>query len=257
MFEHLHIVKIGGGVYDSPRLHSFLEHFAKLQGPAILVHGGGCVASELSGKIGVEPKMYQGRRITTAEDLDIVTMVYAGLINKRITAGLQSHGCNALGMSGADANSILAQKRLRSSVDFGYVGDVTRVNSAVIHDLLNKGIVPVFCPLTHDGNGQLLNTNADTIAAELAIAMNHYYSCELIYCFESKGVLADVTDGNSVISSIDFQEFQKLRAKGQIHNGMLPKIENCFHAVRNGVSKVVIGSVELISNPDECGTQIV
>jgi len=188
MRTKLSIIKIGGEqIDDSTQLETFLHNFTQLEGFKILVHGGGKLASQLSLKLGIEPQMVDGRRVTSQADLEVITMVYAGLLNKKISAQLQSLGCNALGLSGADANCITSEKRPKSSIDFGSVGDVKIVNTATIHALLQQKLTPVFCALTHDGKGQLLNTNADTIAAELAIGMSALYETELIYCFNKKG----------------------------------------------------------------------
>jgi len=200
--------------------------------------------------------MHEGRRITTKETVDVVTMVYAGLINKKIVAQLQSNGCNSVGFSGADANSIVAEKRPANPVDFGFVGDVKKVNAEGIEAQVSNGITPVFCAISHDGEGQLLNTNADTIASELAIAMSGNYEVELVYCFEKKGVLLDVEDDNSVIENIDSSKYAQLKNDNVIHAGMLPKMENCFHALNKNVSKVIIGSTVVIGNTNQLCTTL-
>lgn len=249
----LRIIKIGGNVIDDPvTLGEVLLSFSKMEGPKILVHGGGKKASEFSRKLGIVPQMINGRRITSAEDIDIVTMIYAGLINKNIVAQLHALACNASGFTGADGNSILSIKRPIEPIDFGFVGDVKTVNHTIISQWLKDGICPVFCAITHDGNGQLLNTNADTIASELAIALANEYETELIYCFEKKGVLADVDDENSVIEQIDSNKYEELKSSNSIHDGMLPKMDNCFHALKNKVSKVSIGDILFLK--DETAT---
>ncbi|WP_417588448.1 acetylglutamate kinase [Owenweeksia hongkongensis] len=249
MSDKLKIIKVGGNVIDDPStLSEVLHSFSKMEGHKILIHGGGKKASEFSRKLGIEPQMINGRRITSAEDIDIVTMIYAGLINKNIVAQLQALGCNAAGFTGADGNSILSIKRPVKPIDFGFVGDVKTVNHPVISQWLQDGICPVFCAITHDGNGQLLNTNADTIASELAIALAKEYETELIYCFEKQGVLADLADDNSVIENIDSSKYEALKNANSIHDGMLPKMENCFHALKNKVSKVCIGNINFLKD---------
>lgn len=241
--SQLTILKIGGNIIDVPYLlEKFISDFVKIEGPKILIHGGGKLASELSAKMGIETKMHEGRRITDYETLKLVTMVYAGLINKQIVAGFQKDGCNAIGLSGADANIIPATRRAPQPIDFGYVGDVNpqMINDRFLFSLLSMGITPVICAITHDGNGSLLNTNADTIASSIAIAMSKHYSTKLIYCFEKNGVLLDPDDDNSVISIITYDHFQKLKKEGIISKGMIPKLDNAFTAISNGVSEVEI-----------------
>lgn len=251
MKDKLSIVKIGGNVVNSnPELHAFLQDFAALEGFRILVHGGGRIASDMAESLGVETKMAGGRRITDEKTLDVVTMVYAGLLNKKIVSGLQSKGCNAIGMSGADGNSIRAHKRPVEDLDYGFAGDVDEVDSRLITSLMRSGLVPVFCSITHDRLGQLLNTNADTIAGELAKALSREFDVELIYCFEKKGVLRNVEDGSSVIESINRERYEDLKKNGSIAEGMLPKLHNCFEALKNGVSRVIIGSPELLKDPE-------
>jgi acetylglutamate kinase len=249
MKTKLKVVKIGGNVLDDKALlGAFLIDFAKLNGPKILVHGGGKKATEISKKLGLTPELIDGRRVTSDIDIDIVTMVYAGLLNKTIVAALQSHSCNAIGLTGADGNSILSVKRPVKTIDFGWVGDVQAVNDAWIKSLLTEGITPVFCALTHDGSGHLLNTNADTVASELAIALTDSFEVELIYCFEKKGVLKDFENEDSVFLTINTDLFAELKAQKIIHSGMLPKLENCFYALNNKVSKVIIGSTVAINS---------
>ena len=249
MKNKLSVVKIGGSIIDDEqRLDNFMNNFANISDAKILVHGGGEIATKLSTKLGIETKMVNGRRITSKESLEVVTMVYAGLINKKLTAKLQSYGCNALGLSGTDANCITATIRDSKTVDYGWVGDVKEVNTSAIQLFLICRMTPVFCAISHDENGQLLNTNADTIAAEIAIAMSQEYEVELIYCFEKKGVLEDVNDDDSVIRAINSKTYNDLKAKGIIDAGMLPKMENCFYALGKRVSKVIIGDTQVIQN---------
>lgn len=241
--SQLTILKIGGNIIDVPYLlEKFISDFVKIEGPKILIHGGGKLASELSAKMGIETKMHEGRRITDYETLKLVTMVYAGLINKEIVAGFQKDGCNAIGLSGADANIIPATRRAPHPIDFGYVGDVNpqMINDRFLFSLLSMGITPVICAITHDGNGSLLNTNADTIASSIAIAMSKHYSTKLVYCFEKNGVLLDPDDDDSVISLITYDHFQNLKKEGIISKGMIPKLDNAFKAISNGVSEVEI-----------------
>ena len=206
--------------------------------------------------MGIAPNLINGRRVTDTETLDIITMVYAGKINKQIVAKLQANQCNALGFSGADGNTIIAKKRPIADIDYGFVGDVTKVNIELIEMLLLNGVSPVFCAISHDKNGQLLNTNADTIATELAIALSTNFKVDLLYCFEKNGVLRNVEDEHSVISEINQQQYDNLKAEKVIHSGMLPKIDNCFYAVNNGVKKVCIGNSKMPFNSTEKCTTI-
>lgn len=239
----LKIVKIGGNVIDNEAaLSQFLSDFAALPGPKILVHGGGKLATQLAEQIGLPQTLIQGRRVTDAETLRIAVMVYAGWINKRIVAGLQAADCPALGLCGADGNALQAVKRPVGEIDYGWVGDVTPegVNGQWLGALLEQGISPVFSAITHDGQGHLLNTNADTIAATLAIAMSRTRATDLLLCFEKKGVLRDVDDPASLIPRIAQSEWEGLKKEGVVHSGMLPKLENAFSAVRQGVRSVRI-----------------
>lgn len=241
----LNIIKIGGNVIDDEvQLQVFLEKFAALQGKKILVHGGGKIATRIAAKMGVEAKLVDGRRITDAAMLEVVTMVYAGLTNKQIVASLQKFDCDALGLSGADGNVIKSVKRPVKDIDYGHVGDilVDSVNTLSIKKFLEAGFVPVFSAITHNGLGQLLNTNADTIAASLAVGLSKVYDTSLIYCFEKNGVLRDVTDESSVIKSIKAAEFSDLKSSGTIQEGMIPKLENAFMAIAKGVKNVYIGN---------------
>lgn len=245
--QTLQIVKIGGNVINNDEaLLSFLKDFAELPSPKILVHGGGKRASEISSAMGLVPAMINGRRVTDEATLEIVTMVYAGLLNKKITSQLQKLGCNAVGLSGTDGNSILAHKRIVKDVDYGFAGDVDAVNSDFINVLLQNNITPVFCAITHDNKGQLLNTNADTIVSEVAIGMSELYQTELNFVFELKGVLENIEDKNSVITHINSTKYEQLIADGIIADGMLPKMQNCFNALNRGVQKVKIGDASMI-----------
>lgn len=251
----LYIIKIGGNIIDDEKqLSSFLNDFASISENKILVHGGGKTATELSKQLGIEPKIVDGRRITDADTLKVVQMVYGGLINKNIVAQLQSKNCNAIGLTGADANIILATKRpvaltpnpsptgegRKTNVDYGFVGDIQKVNSEKLFALLNSGFSPVIAPLTHDGKGQMLNTNADTMASAIAVAMTTQCDVTLIYCFEKSGVLRNVEDENSVIEKINLKEYENLKREGVISKGMIPKLDNAFDAIKQRVKSVVI-----------------
>ena len=280
----IRVVKIGGNVVDNPELlREFVRDFAAMPGMKVLVHGGGVMASQMQKEMGMVPKMVEGRRVTDEEALKVVTMVYAGWCSKNIVALLQAQGCNAIGLSGADGNAIRAMKRppvhvesLGEMVDYGFVGDVTAesVNAGFIYSLLEKGIVPVFNAINHDGQGNLLNTNADTIASSVAIAMANYryrsprevcsrceecthcsddgrltHETELIYCFEKDGVLYDKDDDSSVIPEIDRTRFTGLKAEGRVADGMIPKLSNSFKAIDSGVARVVIKHARNLSGP--------
>lgn len=280
----IRVVKIGGNVVDNPELLAkFVQDFAAMPGMKILVHGGGVMASQMQKSMGMVPQMIEGRRVTDEETLRVVTMVYAGWCNKNITALLQAQGCNAIGLTGADGNAIKARKRppvfvesLKQSVDYGYVGDVSAVsvNAKFIYSLLEKGIVPVFNAINHDGEGNLLNTNADTIASSVAIAMANYqyrtrrdvccrceecthcsddgrltHVVELLYCFEKDGVLYDKDDDSSVIPTIDRDRFAQLKEEGRVADGMIPKLTNSFKAIDSGVERVVIKHARNLLNP--------
>lgn len=237
------LLKIGGNVLDSPQTLSFvLNAFAAFREPALLVHGGGKIASELMRKMGIEPVMVDGRRITDSATLDVVTMVYGGLINKQLVATLQAKGCNAIGLTGADANLIPAQKRAVGAVDYGFVGDLipSRIDAGRLKLLLDAGLTPVLAPLTHDEAGSMLNTNADTIASSVAVALSRLCEVRLVYCFEKNGVLRNPTDDSSVIPEIDEALFAELKASGAVSAGMIPKLDNAFQALSAGVREVVI-----------------
>ncbi len=251
--EKLYIIKIGGNVVDDESaLAQFLDNFAAIQGNKILVHGGGKLATRIAEAMGIQQQMIEGRRITDAQTLKIVTMVYAGYINKNIVAQLQYHQCNAIGLSGADGNAILAHKRnnqdaLGKSIDYGFVGDIDRVNAKFIDQLIKQGNTPVIAPITHNGEGQLLNTNADTIAQETAVEMAALYETILIYSFEKSGVLLDTNNEASVIKELKPAYYLELKNKQVIYAGMIPKLDNAFTAIDKGVSKVIIGKAELLN----------
>ena len=239
--QQLTIVKIGGKIVEDPEsLAVFLKNFALIAGDKILVHGGGTSATLLAEKLGVETKMTEGRRITDAEMLKVVTMVYAGLVNKNIVARLQKIGIDAVGLTGADMNLILSVKRPVKEIDYGFVGDIRDVNAPVLLELLNQNYLPVIAPLTHDGNGNLLNTNADTIAAEVAKTLAFDYNVRLIYCFEKRGVLLNEADEESLIPNLDFELFRQYKSEGIIQGGMIPKLDNAFRAIASGVKEVII-----------------
>lgn len=241
MKEKLTIVKVGGKIVEEEEsLARLLADFAAIDGHKLLVHGGGRSATRIAAQLGIESQMVNGRRITDAEMLKVVTMVYGGLVNKSIVAGLQAKGVNALGLTGADMNVIRSVKRPVKDVDYGFVGDVEKVDAALLGDLIARGIVPVMAPLTYDGDGHMLNTNADTIAGETAKALAAQFDVTLMYCFEKKGVLSDENDDDSVIPHIDRKRFEALVADGTIQGGMIPKIENSLSAVEAGVSRVII-----------------
>ena len=242
MKEKLTIVKVGGAIVeDEAQLTQLLKDFSAIEGKKVLVHGGGRRATQIAASLGIESKMVNGRRITDAEMLNVVTMVYGGLVNKNLIARLQANGVNALGLTGADMDVIRSHKRpLKDGIDFGFVGDVDQVNGDLLCQLIKTGITPVMAPLTHDGQGNILNTNADTIASETAKALAPYYDVTLIFSFEKKGVLRNPDDDDSVIPVITHADFIKYKADGTISGGMLPKIENAFSAINAGVGQVII-----------------
>jgi len=243
MKEKLSIVKIGGNIVDNHEaLKAFLYDFHRLEGRKLLVHGGGVMASKMASQLGIETKMVQGRRITDEETLKLVTMVYAGWINKNIVASLQQIGCNSIGLSGADANTIPSVRRSPEPVDFGFVGDPDpeKINAAFLSQMIEGNITPVFCAITHDGHGSLLNTNADTIAYSVATALSKQYETSLYYCFEKEGVMKDLNDPQSIIPSMNRAECEKYKQQGIIADGMIPKLDNSFSAIENGVSRVII-----------------
>jgi len=247
--DKLTIIKVGGKVVeDSDSMILLMDHFAKISGNKILVHGGGRAATDLAKKLGIESQMVNGRRITGKDMLDVAIMVYGGLINKKIVAGLQARGCNAIGLTGADINLISARKRPVEPIDYGYVGDIEDVNSSDLRILLNENIVPVIAALTHDGKGNLLNTNADTIACELAVELTGHFQVFLFYCFEKKGVLKDPSDDNSIIHELDVDSFKKYQNEGSISTGMIPKLDNGFRAKKAGVKEVLITNTDSMTS---------
>ena len=260
--KKLEVIKIGGKVINNQvQLDSVLSAFARLKGPKILVHGGGSMASQMECKLGLTPNMVEGRRITDASSIDVVTMVYAGLINKKIVAGLQREGCNALGLAGVDGNAILSQKRPvisalngEQGIDYGFVGDVTQVNRSLVSALLEAGLVPVFSAITHDGSGQLLNTNADTVATEIARALAANYRVNLTFAFAKAGVLDAEAQ---VISQINERTFAQLRSDGTVSEGMVPKLTNAFKALHGGVAQVKLASAEYLTHKEPLFTRIV
>ncbi len=255
--EKLTLIKVGGKIVEEQAtLSRLLASFAAIPGRKVLVHGGGRSATAMASRLGIESRMVGGRRITDKAMLEVVTMVYAGLVNKNIVAGLQAQGVNALGMTGADMNILLSDKRPVGEVDYGYVGDVRRVDAAALSALIEMGVVPVIAPLTHDGRGSMLNTNADTMAGETAKALASRYEVSLVYCFEKRGVLRDENDDNSVIAEMTRQQFETYRAEGVVQGGMIPKLENAFDAIRHGVREVIITRADAIGQPHE-GTRIV
>jgi acetylglutamate kinase len=247
----LYVIKIGGNVLDDEKLlGKFLKDFASIQAPKILIHGGGKIATKLGDQLGIKSHYINGRRITDAPTLDLVTMVYGGLVNKQIVAQLQSHHCNAMGVTGADGNMIKAVKRPVGEVDFGFVGDITAesVNSTLLYFLLKQNVIPIFAPLTH-ADGMMLNTNADTIASVLAISLSKHFDTRLIFCFEKTGVLQDVDKEDSIITNLNKSTYDKLLKAGSFHDGILPKLENAFSAIQSGVKEVLIGEhTHLLAN---------
>src|SRR5690606_3498814 len=243
----LKIIKTGGKlIEDENKFMEFLIDFAALKGPKILVHGGGNYATEMAQKLGYETKMIDGRRITDADALKVIIMTYGGLINKTIVARLQGLNCNAIGLCGADGMSIISKKREAKEIDFGYVGDIEEVNVSFISSLLSQGITPVFSAISCTREGELLNTNGDSVAAEIAKAMSSEFDTELFYCFEKKGVLSNPADDNSVIALINSNSYQELLENKIITDGMLPKLHNCFQALEHGVSKIYLGNSDIL-----------
>ena len=246
--DKLTIIKVGGKIVEEEAtLRKLLQDFSALEGYKILVHGGGRSATKIASQLGIESQMVEGRRITDAETLKVVTMVYGGLVNKNIVAGLQSLNVNALGLTGADMNLIRSEKRPVTTVDYGYVGDVKEVNATLLASLIKQGIVPVLAPLTHDKEGNMLNTNADTIAGETAKALATSFDVTLVYCFEKKGVLRDENDDNTLIPLINRNTFTQLVTEGIIQGGMIPKLENSFQAIEAGVKEVIITKADAIA----------
>lgn len=253
--KKLTLVKVGGKIVEEPlTLKQLLTDFSKIEGHKVLVHGGGRSATAIATQLGIESKMVNGRRITDEETLKVVTMVYGGLVNKQIVAGLQAIGVNAIGLTGADLNYMRSEKRPVKEVDYGYVGDVKEVNAGILADLIGKEVVPVLAPLTHDLKGNMLNTNADTIAGEAAKALAGFFDVTLVYCFEKKGVLLYENDDESIINEITPLLFEKYVADGTISGGMIPKLENAFEAIKAGVKEVIITRADLIHT--NSGTKI-
>ena len=256
MKEHLTIIKVGGKIVEnSESLNSLLKDFAAVEGKKLLVHGGGRSATQMAARLGVETKMVDGRRITDEAMLEVVTMVYGGLVNKRIVAGLQALGIDAVGLTGADMSIVLSDKRKVSAVDYGWVGDVKRVNAEAVATLIESGCCPVVAPLTHDGCGHMLNTNADTMAGEMAKAMAAHYDVTLMFCFEKPGVLADEHDDSSLIPTITPAVLDDLKRRGVVSGGMIPKLDNAIACVSAGVESVVITQADRIADP-YAGTKI-
>ncbi|MFV8281426.1 acetylglutamate kinase [Christiangramia marina] len=243
----LNVIKIGGKLIENKELlDSFLTDFVQLKGPKILVHGGGNKATEVAGKLGFKTRMIDGRRITDKDSMEVITMVYAGLLNKSIVAKLQGHKQNAIGLCGADANVLISRKREVKDIDYGLVGDVVQVNTEFIKSILKQEIVPVFSAISSTDDGVLLNTNGDSVASEIAIAMSNIYITQLFYCSEKKGVLKNIHDDDSVIAELNSDKYQQLKASKVLTDGMLPKLHNCFEAINRGVSTVYLGDAELL-----------
>ncbi len=256
--QDITILKVGGKVVeDEKSLDDLLNIFVKIDGKKILVHGGGKIANSIAAQMGIETQMIEGRRITDAEMLKVVTMVYGGLVNKNVVAKLQAMNCNSLGLTGADLNIIKAVKRPVTTIDYGFAGDIVEVNTGILEQLLDDDVVPVFAPLTHNRKGLMLNTNADTIAQSLAVELSKKNKVRLIYCFEKEGVLLDINDHNSLIRKMDESMFLKLKQERKIVDGMIAKLENCFDAINSGVDNVLICKVEALSQKEPEGTLLV
>jgi acetylglutamate kinase len=244
----LTIIKIGGNVIDNPdALKQFLTSFRGIPGHKILIHGGGKIATQVAEKLGIQTTMVDGRRITDQPMLDVVTMVYGGLVNKQIVAHLQAIGVDSIGLTGADANTVLSKKRAVGAIDYGFVGDIEEVNSGQIQYFVRQNLVPVFAPLTYDRTGSLLNTNADTMASAIAVDMAIRNDVTLVYCFEKKGVLSDPANDDSVISELTPESYADYKSKGVINKGMIPKLDNAFNALEKGVKKVIICHANQVS----------
>ena len=256
MKEKITVIKVGGKIVEEDAsLAALLDRFAAIEGRKVLIHGGGRSATRIAEKLGIESKMVDGRRITDEETLKVVTMVYGGLVNKNIVAGLQARGVNALGLTGADCNIRTAHKRPVKTIDYGFVGDVDCADGEMLSKLIEQGITPIVAPLTHDGKGNILNTNADTMAAETAKALATVYETTLIYCFEFPGVMRNPEDADSLIPTITGESYKQLLADGTISGGMIPKMENAFNAIGNGVAKVIITKADAIDSTQ--GTHII
>lgn len=255
--EKLTIVKVGGKIVEeSDSLTQFLNDFKNISGSKILVHGGGRSATTMASKLGIDTQMVDGRRITDKATLEVVTMVYGGLVNKNIVAGLQAKGCNAAGFTGADLSLITSVKRQVKEIDYGYVGDVVDVNTSELRLLIGEGVTPVIAPLTHDGKGQLLNTNADTMATELAVDLAKFYSVNLVFCFEKDGVLANPEDNSTIIRDLNRESYLQYKTEGIISEGMIPKLDNAFRALNSGVNMVLITNAKNLTKPSASGTMI-
>jgi acetylglutamate kinase len=256
--EKLTIVKVGGKVVENENsLKKLLIDFTSINGLKLLVHGGGNIATDIATKLNLKVEMVDGRRITNKEMLEVVTMVYGGLVNKKIIAGLQAHGCNSVGLTGADLNIIIAEKRPVKTIDYGFVGDIKKVNADGLVMLLNNNIIPVIAPLTHDCKGQLLNTNADDMTNAVAEALSSYFKVRLIFCFDKKGVMLNQNDESTVIPILDKNKFSELVKKGIVNAGMIPKLENGFKSLDNGVSEVFITDVNSFSLEKPIGTELI
>ena len=256
MKEKITIIKVGGKIVEEQdSLAALLDSFSAIEGNKVLIHGGGRSATRMAERLGIESRMVGGRRITDSDTLQVVTMVYGGLVNKTIVAQLQARGVNALGLTGADCNIIKAHKRPVGEVDYGFVGDVDKADGLMLSRLIEQGIVPIVAPLTHDGNGNLLNTNADTMAAETAKALSAHYDTRLIYCFEFPGVMRNPDDADSLIPTITRESYRTLLADGIVSGGMVPKIDNAFNAIDNGVGEVIITRADAIDGIQ--GTHII
>ncbi|MBO7289975.1 MAG: acetylglutamate kinase [Bacteroidaceae bacterium] len=256
MKEKITVIKVGGKIVEeSESLGNLLDRFAAIGGRKVLIHGGGRSATRMAERLGIESRMVEGRRITDSDTLQVVTMVYGGLVNKNIVAQLQARGINALGLTGADCNIIKAHKRPVKEIDYGFVGDVECADGAMLARLVEQGITPIVAPLTHDGKGNLLNTNADTMAAETAKALAVHYDVTLIYCFELPGVMRDPEDAESLIPTITRESYSNLLADGTVSGGMIPKIDNAFNAIENGVKEVIITRADAIDGVQ--GTHII
>ena len=256
MKNRITVIKVGGKIVEeSESLGNLLDRFTQIEGRKVLIHGGGRTATHIAERLGIESRMVDGRRITDSDTLQVVTMVYGGLVNKNIVAQLQARGVNALGLTGADCNIIKAHKRPVANIDYGFVGDVEHADGNMLSNLIEQGITPIVAPLTHDGKGNLLNTNADTMAAETAKALAAHYNVTLIYCFELPGVMRDPDDAGSLIATITHDSYRTLLADGTVSGGMIPKIDNAFNAIENGVKEVIITRADAIDGKH--GTHII
>ena len=249
MKDKLTIIKVGGGILNDENIfEKFLYNFSKINGKKLLVHGGGIIASNFLIKLGISPKLVKGRRITDKKTLDIILMTYAGLINKTIVSKLQKNNCNSIGISGVDCNLIISKKRKIKDIDYGLVGDIEKINGGFIKTLLCGNITPVICSLSHDGKGQILNTNADSVASYISTEMSIYYDVSLKYCFDKSGVLIDQKNTSSVLKNINLSYYTELVKEEIIKDGMIPKLDNCFYALKNGVNSVFVGGHDIIKN---------